>query len=285
MNVTRPSTTSATTFDEVIRRLRVQEVVDGLMVVGSAARGELRPASDYDLVIVISDMPVQVDLGATVVDGRNTDLLMLSEEELDETIESSEPVNPYTFLGRVFLRMADGRIELDRSGRLEKAKQKLAGGVPLKLIDAETNYLRWWMMNGFLRLNKRLAGSDDPVYVQAAELGIMGMLNDVMSDYFNFREILFKGEKDTIRHWAEKDPEMMSLFMECLKEPDTHRKIELFEKVAARTTAPIGDLWKDGTTSFIFKEGTLTNDSDVSDLSGRALDFWEELVASPSAGK
>ena len=120
------------TLDDVIQRLRHRDEIDGLMIVGSAARNEVGPTSDYDLFILMSTMPVPIERGQTYVDGRITDLKFLVVEEMDKLIAAEEPINPYTGNGRAFLRMGDGRIELDRSGRLERAQQKVLAGVPLR---------------------------------------------------------------------------------------------------------------------------------------------------------
>ena len=72
-------------------------------------------------------------------------------------------------------------------------------------------------MNGFLRLTQRLVVSDDPLVTQAAELMLMGQLDFLMTDYFNFRDLLFKGEKEAIKYWSSQDPSFLRSFMEWLE--------------------------------------------------------------------
>ena len=122
MTLTTPSSTSSTTLREVISRLRRRDQVDGLMVIGSAARDELGPTSDYDLVILMSRMPVPVEFGQTYIDGRLTDLKLLAVQDIDKLIATEGRINPYSSGSSAFLRMGDGRIELDRSGRLKRAQ-------------------------------------------------------------------------------------------------------------------------------------------------------------------
>lgn len=122
MTLTTPSSTSSTTLREVISRLRRRDQVDGLMVIGSAARDELGPTSDYDLVILMSRMPVPVEFGQTYIDGRLTDLKLLAVQDIDKLIATEGRINPYSSDSSAFLRMGDGRIELDRSGRLKRAQ-------------------------------------------------------------------------------------------------------------------------------------------------------------------
>ena len=45
-------------------------------------------------------------------------------------------------------------------------------------------------MNMFLRIAERLDRSDDPVYIQAVDMHVNGILDYLMIDYFNFRELL-----------------------------------------------------------------------------------------------
>ena len=122
-------------------------------------------------------MAVPVDMGHTIVDGRHTDLRFFSVKELDDMIESEKPVNPYTSNGRTLLRMAEGQIHKDESRCLDRARRTVSDGVDLQLFDGHQKYDRWWLMNMFLRIVKRLDRSDDSVYVQAVDLHVNGMLD------------------------------------------------------------------------------------------------------------
>ena len=264
-------------LNELIVRLRRRDSVDGIMVIGSTAREELTPASDYDLLIVMSELAVPVDMGHTIIDGRNTDIQFLTVEELDDMIETERPVNPYVSNGRTLLRMGDGRIKKDESGRLERARRKVLAGVELKLIDDCQKYDRWWLTNMFLRITRRLNRSDDPIYIQAVDLHVNGMLDYLIVDYFNFRDLLWKGEKDAIRYWTSHDPEFLYLFMSCLKESDTGRRVVLLETLCAMAAGPLGPIWGDDHAAMhIRPDADWTQDISVE--SQAALDFWEGLV-------
>ena len=280
MRLTRPSTTSGMSLDELIVRLRRRDSVDGIMVLGSMARKELTPASDYDLVIVMSELAAPIDMGHTIVDGRDTDLRFLTVEELDDMIETERPVNPYVSNGRTLLRMGDGRIEKDESGGLERARRKVLGGVKLELLDDYLKYDRWWLTNMFLRITKRLGRSDDPVYIQVVDLHVNGMLDYLMVDYFNFRDLLWKGEKDAVRYWTSHDPEFLRLFMSCLRESDTSLKVALLGTLCALAADPLGPIWEDDHASMHIRPDD-EQTQDISEVSRTALDFWEGLVGRP----
>ena len=264
-------------LDELIVRLRRRDAIDGIMVMGSTARNELTPASDYDLAIVASDMAALVDMGHTIVDGRHTDLRFLSVQELNDMTESEKPVNPYTSNGRTLLRMGDGRIEKDKSRYLGRARQKVLAGVELELLDDHRRYDRWWFMNMFLRIARRLDRSDDPVYVQAVDLHVNGVLDCLMVDYFNFRDLLWKGEKDAVRHWTSNDPGFLHLFMQCLKETKTSRRVELLGTLCSLAANPFGPVWGDDHTAMHVRPGgdpTL----DIAVTTEATLDLWDDLV-------
>ena len=280
MRLTGPSTTSGITLDELIVRLRRRDSVDGIMVIGSTARQELTPASDYDLVIVMSELAVPVDMGHTIVDGRDADLQFFTVDELDDMIETERPVNPYISNGRTLLRMGCGRIEKDKSGLLDRARRKVLNGVKLQLLDDHQKYDRWWLTNMFLRITRRLNRSDDPVYIQAVDLHVNGMLDYLMVDYFNFRDLLWKGEKDAVRYWTSYDPEFLRLFMGCLRESDTSRRVALLGTLCALAADPFGPIWEDDHAAMHIRpdEYRIQN---ISEVSRNALDFWEGLVGRP----
>lgn len=74
MPITSTSTAAEMTFEQVVARLSQHEAVDGLLVIGSASNAHLTPASDYDLVIILSAMPVPIHVGVTQIAGRKVAL-------------------------------------------------------------------------------------------------------------------------------------------------------------------------------------------------------------------
>ncbi len=274
---TRYSATLKMPLDELIVRLRRREAIDGIMVIGSTARDEMTPASDYDLVIIASDMAALIDMGHTVVDDRHTDLRFLSVQELNDMIESDRPVNPYTSNGTTLLRMGDGRIKKDESGCLGRAREKVLGGVELELLNDRQRYDRWWFTNLFLRIARRLDLSDDPVYVQAVDMNVNGMLDYLKVDYFNFRGLLWKGEKDAVRYWASHDPGFLHLFMQCIKETETSRRVTLLEMLCVLASKPFGPIWGDDQTAMhVRTDGDSTLDVPLS--TETALGMWDDMV-------
>ncbi|HJZ48342.1 MAG TPA: nucleotidyltransferase domain-containing protein, partial [Roseiflexaceae bacterium] len=74
MFATFPTATHALALDELLARLAVHPAVDGVVVMGSAGEGALKPASDYDLYVVLSSMPQPLFLLLTTVEQRLTEV-------------------------------------------------------------------------------------------------------------------------------------------------------------------------------------------------------------------
>jgi predicted nucleotidyltransferase len=121
-------------LDTILDRLSEHEEIDGLMVIGSAARDEVTPSSDYDLVILLSRIPVTLGIDHTYIANRMTDLNFMTVDDMDQLLESEDPIDPYTPHGRAFLRMGDGNITLDRSGRLGRSREIVNGRTKVRLL-------------------------------------------------------------------------------------------------------------------------------------------------------
>jgi predicted nucleotidyltransferase len=88
INRTSTSPSNDMTLEQITARLSQNEVVTGLLLIGSAARGELTPTSDVDLVVVLSEMPVPLHVGVTYIDGTLTDLIFLRAAQIGKALGS-----------------------------------------------------------------------------------------------------------------------------------------------------------------------------------------------------
>ena len=65
MPYTTQSPTNDLSLDEVIDRLSQRPEVDGIVVIGSLSGKQFKPHSDYDLLLVMNQMPVPLQVGLT----------------------------------------------------------------------------------------------------------------------------------------------------------------------------------------------------------------------------
>ena len=267
------SSSNEMTLGEVTARLGQNEVVTGLLLIGSAARGELTPSSDYDLVIVLAEMPVPLHVGVTYIDGTLTDLIFLRAAQIDEVLALEERVSDDSWLGRIVRWLEEGAILLDRDGRLAQAQAE-ARSQDLLVRTEDAGYSAWFTINYNLAQTRRLLAADDPVYLAAADLRTaLYASRDLVFGYFQLRGLRWEGDKAAVRYLIAHDPAYLDLLARFLGQPNREEKHALYERLAALTVAPVGALWEEGETAMTFD-----GEKGTPDMVGAALSFWQGLL-------
>jgi predicted nucleotidyltransferase len=265
------SITSTLTLKQVIDRLSVHSTVDGVILVGSAGSGKLTPDSDYDILIVLSEMPVPLHVGITYIDHRLTDLLFTTSEEVERVVTELEPLNIARWL-------QTGEIVYDRTGRLKEVKGILLNtDLAVPLSEFERYNLGFGLNFDYLQ-NRRKVDSEDPACQTSLDLRYCFTLNHLFWWYFSLRCILWEGEKKAIQYLEMHDPEFLKLVRQCLGETDRKAKFQLLEKMAVIVTTPDGGLWTGEPTAILVKDHKDPKQEDIE----KASSFWEQLITGPS---
>jgi predicted nucleotidyltransferase len=273
MPQTRHSVSNTLTLDQAIAWLARRRVVDGIVVIGSAGQNALTPASDYDLLVVLADMPVPLHVALTYIDRRLTDVIFVSVADIDRLLTSeAQTVPAVSEEGKLIWWLQTGRIAFDRLGRLRRAQAWTQSGQRFHMASEGELYSAWFGISYDVMQTKRMLASADPTYVMMVDLRLLFSLHDLWLDYFRVRKLLYPG-KEAIRYLADHDPSYLELFRQCLAEIDRQRKVQLYEQLARLTIAPVGDLWEEGRTAVQLKPGVEWRPGMVED----ALAFWEGL--------
>jgi predicted nucleotidyltransferase len=264
-------------LDEVITRLSGKPAVHGILVMGSGGTGDMHPASDYDLFVVLNDMPSPFYLVATEIDRRFAEIYFESAEKLEGYLTAEPPLHPVDIGAAVIRWLQTGRIAFDRSGLLSRAQDMLRQREWQHWFEPQTDlqlHQTWFSVNYNVAQTRRMLVSPDPVYATTVDLRLLYTVVEVWQAYFRLRGLPSLGEKHDIRYLAANDPEYLDLFRCCLAEPDRARKFELYRRLADTALAPLGGLWQDGTTAMQFRGDTEWQPDTVDS----ALAFWRELV-------
>jgi predicted nucleotidyltransferase len=261
------------TLEQVTARLSRNDVVTGLLLIGSAGRGSLTPASDIDLIIVLAEMPVPLHVGVTYIDGMLTDLIFLRDAQIEDAVAIKERVPDDARLGRIVRWLDEGTILFDRAGRLTEAQAK-ARSADWLVRPEGAEYSAWFAINYNLAQTKRLLASDDPVCLATVDLRMaLYAPRDLVFGYFQLRGLRWEGDKAAVCHLMSHDPGYLALLTRFLNEPDRGKKRELYERLAALTVVPIGELWQEGDMAMTFGgESTAPNMVEV------GLSFWQSLM-------
>jgi predicted nucleotidyltransferase len=268
------SSTADLTLDEVIALLGRHPAVDGLLTIGSTGREALTPTSDYDLVVVLAESPLQLGVGITYIDHRLTDLLFVTAGQVEEIVRAQEPLDGEAWVGRLARWLHAGRVVFDRRGRLHAAQERVRSADLLRPPEVADAYGAWIGVNYNLLHTRRLMRSDDPVHRHAAVLRItLYGVSSVVFSYFQVRGLRWEGDKAAVRHLMAHDPAYFAQLQGLLNEADPDRKLARYEALAAATLAPLGPLWKGEPT-------VLWNDAEPPGREAieRGLAFWEELI-------
>lgn len=274
MPITQLSSTNDLSFDEVITRLSQQSVIDGLIVVGSAATEHMTPASDYDLVLVLSAMPMPLHTGVTYIDGRFTDLLFHTTAEIEQILAATDPLDFWDWTGRLVGWLEAGTIHFDRTGQLAAAQAKVQCGVWVEPVGDRAIYGAWQSVNYNLAVVRRYLFSDDPTYLMAADLRMaIYAPQDLFWHYFTVRGLPPDSEKAQLAYLQEHDPGFLDDFYRFLSASNRNEKFRRYEALAEHVLALMGKLWQKDEIILNLDAAVITPE-----LEQQALAFWEALV-------
>jgi predicted nucleotidyltransferase len=289
MRFTPDTLSTHLTLDEALARLAASEPVDGLALFGSRAAGSANAsaASDYDLLILVRSLPVGVFQVLTHIDGRLTDVVFATHAMVDRLLVDhlpvdGESVSARTNDGRFLLKMATAQIAYDGSGRLARAQDYARRHPPVAEADYPAAYGAWFWLNHSLVHVRRMARSEDPEVLTAADLMLAAGLAEACRAYCLLRAIPWQGEKAALRNMRANDAAHLALVRECLAEADRPRRVALYQQVVAATLAPAGETWQPGLTVMMLDAPAFgTADLDT------ALNYWESLFVTgqPSASE
>jgi predicted nucleotidyltransferase len=249
MNYTGDSITSEWSIEGVYDRLKQNEEVEGLLLIGSLAKNELSPASDYDLVIVLRNSQLSWYVGVTTINNRFTDLLFVNEEAIT-AIQNLTSVLPFSHeLAPIIRWLKNGVILYDRMGKLTRAQRKVQQGKWISSISDEDAYGAWFALCYNLAVTKRMMSADDDFYHAAAgiRMAVYGHM-DLWFGYFKMRKMEWAGDKATLTYLRLNDTHFLEAYQKFITSIPLEQKILLYEQAANFAAAPFGGVWPSNIT-------------------------------------
>lgn len=273
----RPALTAELGLDELVARLSDCPDIAGVLALGSTRDNRLTPASDLDLVLVLAAWPAPIHVGITHVAGRLTDLLFLDLIAVRALAANDRPLPLSDPLAAGAAWLLTGEILFDRHGDLARAQARLRSipDSPLRPHTAGELYGAWFHLNFNLAHNRRLYASEDPLYCLALDYRLLFCLADLLVQYVEFHGMRWEGEKTALRYLAAHDSAYLQLYRQALAAISRKERFALYEQLCALTCAPVGPLWPQHATIFVFEDGQHTDAARVA----AALDWWDALAA------
>jgi predicted nucleotidyltransferase len=243
------SITSRWSLEEVYDRLKQNEEVKGLLLIGSLVKNELSPASDYDLVVVLRNARNTWWVGVTSIDNRFTDLLFVNEEAIT-AIQNLTSVIPTSHeLAPIIRWLKNGVILYDRMGKLNHAQQKVQQGEWVSSLSDEDAYGAWFALCYNLAVTKRMMLAGDDFYNTTAgiRMAVYGHM-DLWFGYFTMRKMDWEGDKATLTYLQQNDTDFLEAYQKFITSISLEQKLLLYEQAAILAAAPFGGVWPSNIT-------------------------------------
>ena len=235
----------AKSFANTILQLSRNSTVQSILQIGSQRRKQLSPDSDYDLVIVLTDLVEPWFVGVTEINGRFTDLIFVNQAEI-ETINRLTSSVPHTHaLAPIIRWLRDGEILFSRCALIVTAQTKVQEQDWILLPTDETLHQIWFSINYNLAQTRRIVASVNPLYRQTASIRMANYGHtDVWFGYFSLRRIEWRGDKTAVSYLQQHDPAFLAHYQAFITCTAITEKFALYQNVAAIAAEPLGGLWK-----------------------------------------
>ena len=266
-----PSSTQYHSLDEVVTRLQQQPEVDAILLAGTTGQADLKPYSDYDLLIVLNEMPTTPSLIITVIDDYLTELYFIKASTLDEMIADPHTVEANTLIGAFTSMVMKGEIIYDESGRLAKLRDIAPQTHFADILDLQV-YDSWYSVTYNHAQNLRYYHSQNDLYLDALQCRLLYCISNCLTAYFTLRKLPWRGEKEAIRYLRQHDPAYLELFQSCITAGDIHQQFPKYETLVERTLPDGMSIWGDSYT-VVQPHSNLTEES-----IRQQLDLWEDWV-------
>ena len=270
--LTTPSQTHTLSLTEVIQRLEQKPIVDAILLMGSTGNASLTPHSDYDILLVVDEMPVKLFSVLTTIDGHVGDVYFVAASEVDQLITRNEVIDASELAGKLVKWVVTGTISADKSGRLKRLKEKSEKSDTLQITENQI-YSTWFALNYNYRQNLRYFRSQKPLYLTTLTFRLSWGVFECFTEYFVLRDMEWKGEKDAIEWLHTHAPAYLELVQACLLENNINKKFPLYEKVLTATIPDEMGIWKEASV------GVTLQQPYSEEAIKAALRFWDELVA------
>jgi predicted nucleotidyltransferase len=277
-DMSTPSITDHLSLDEVIELLVKSPLVDGIAEFGSNITSQADRTSDYDLLILVEELPMRVFQMVTSIQGRVADVILVEVELVDRLLTSSEPPQPRSFEALFAHKMQTARIRYDASLRLQKVQRLVTNRAWKKSTssiheDSDAYSVWFWLSHSLLHI-ERMSQSQDPNYLTAVDMMLTSGLTTAWRGYFDIRRIKWEGEKAAIRFWTEHDQDYLKAVSRCMEVKSRAESLMAYRALVELTLDPIGVPFKQGVTGVI-----LAGENRSEDLQA-VLRHWLKVLGS-----
>lgn len=255
---------------ETISNLKTKDQVTAVFLTGSGASSSLKEYSDYDLVVILDKDEIGLKSIYTFIDGKFTDLFFFTEQNIKELAEETK-VNPNSMNGILLNWLDNAKIEFDKTGSISELQNKAKSGHFKATIpeDEVTSVLN--KVNYNFICNQRYYQSQDDLYLKALDIKLLYSVVELITAYFTFRQIPWRGEKQAISYLETNDPAFYRQFQNFLASKDIDERMRFYGKLFNIALPESLNRWDNSIVIGELHDGS-------SEGRERAKSFWQELI-------
>lgn len=275
---------------ETLERLQASSEVVGISYLGSTGTDRWSEASDYDLLLLLSDYPSGFGVEDTIIDERIADVVIVSadraigfgsaapdrtpsgaEGSSDSGVEDEPLLDPsavaegeWPYIGW----LAQSRQVYDPTGVGARAQGRAAELLLHRpgLSESQHASFRSFLTHD-LRVNRiLLRRCDDPIARTALGMRQLHTFVSAVQAWFSMRGLPYEGWKKNMQRLSTEDPDTFALVQEWLGTSDVEIRHVIFAKVLDSALAPVG--------------GTLPEET----VLGDSNKLWTSLATIPREG-
>lgn len=254
-------------LEKLIEKLKTSPRVKGIFSTGTTAT-KMNPSSDIDFVVVLDKNSEDIKSVYTMIEDRFSDIFFFDIGFLNQLKNKSE-VSGNNFDGMFLEWLKKGKMEYDPENLLFNLKSKIEETSSVqKIADSEKRDF-WVKTNYNFIANSRYYNSNDELYHKALELRLLYSVIELITAYFSFRAIPWRGEKAAVKHLEQNDPEFIAIFQKYSESNTLEGKMKYYERLFEKIFFSEYQKWeKDFIITISNKDGH----------SPKLLDFWNSLV-------
>ncbi|HNZ73322.1 MAG TPA: hypothetical protein PKG73_01885 [bacterium] len=216
-------------LEKLLDKLKISSRVKGIFSTGTTATS-LTSASDIDLIVVIDKNSEEIKSIFTTIENRFADIYFFDIDFINQLKDKSE-VSANNFDGMFLEWLKKGKIEYDPEKLLESLKAKIEEISPTqKVVESEKRDF-WIKTNYNFIANLRYYNSKDEIYHKALELRLLYSVIELITAYFSFRGIPWRGEKSAIKYLELNDQGFLSIFEKYSKSNNLAEKMKFYTEL------------------------------------------------------
>lgn len=257
-------------LSQLIERLQSSPRVRGVFVTGSTGT-DAKPWSDIDLVVIVDTNPEGLKSIYTRIDGKFADIFFFDTKFIQDVIAATK-IPGLDMRGMLVTWLEKATIEYDPDGILQNAQDTFRKAPPRLTVTEQEQRDLWVKINYNFIANSRYYKAQDPIYHWALAIRLSYSVVELLTAYFSFRGIPWRGEKVAVEYLASHDDDYLQTLLRSSSASELQEKMAAYQALFAKTLHNDFQAWGE---EFIVPQ---TEDGKYNPT---LRSFWEGIVEQP----